>query len=199
VALALLSSTLMGLKSAWADSVFHAFDSGNGLNHISVNPNNNGIHSTDFFSNAVSAMDHASNKIVNTKGIGDSPVSIAFSPSNKDVRVANPSSEPVYVIDRCYDKVIHTLIFHIDCTPFSSAFNPSNNGIHVSDAFSNSVFIIDSFSNKVIVTIGTGNLPHSIALNPTNYDMYVTNFGVNKIPVMAATSAPIQQNVHKQQ
>jgi YVTN family beta-propeller protein len=192
VALALLSSTLMGLKSAWADSVFHAFDSGNGLNHISVNPNNNGIHLSDFFSNAVSVMDHASNKIVNTKGIGDSPVS----PSNKDVHVANPSSETVYVIDRCYDKVIHTLLFHIDCTPFSSAFNPSNNGIHVSDAFSNSAFIIDSFSNKVIVTIGTGNLPHSIALNPTNYDMYVTNFGVNKIPVMTATSEAIQQNVH---
>jgi YVTN family beta-propeller protein len=143
-------------------------------------------------------MDHTSNKVVNTKGIGDSAVSIAFSSHNKDVHVANPASEPVYVIDRCYDKVIHTLLFDTDCTPFSSAFNPSNNGIHVSDAFSNSVFIIDSFSNKVIVTTNTGNLPRSIALNPTNNDMYITNF-VNKIPVMAATSAPIQQNVHKQQ
>jgi YVTN family beta-propeller protein len=113
--------------------------------------------------------------------------------------VANPSSEPVYVIDRCYDKVIHTLLFHNDCTPFTSVFNPTNNGIHVSDAFSNTIFIIDSFSNKVVATMHKGNLPRSIALNPTNNDMYVTNFGVNKIPVMTATSVPIQQKVQKQQ
>jgi DNA-binding beta-propeller fold protein YncE len=79
----------------------------------------------------------------------------------------------VYVIDRCYDKVIHTLRFHIDCTPFSSVFNPSNNGIHVSDAFSNSVFIIGSFYNKVANKISEENFRCDIALRPSINEMYV--------------------------
>jgi YVTN family beta-propeller protein len=175
VALALLSSNFVGLKSAWADSMTRTNDIGNSPNHSAFNLGDNGIHLTNFFSNTISTMDRHSNKMFDTTRVaGDTPVGIAISHNNNDIHVANPSSEPVYVIDRCYDKVIHTLLFDIDCTPFTSVFNPTNNDIHVSDAFSNTIFIIESFSNKVVNMISVGNFPQGIAFDLPNNDMYVT-------------------------
>ena len=89
--------------------------------------------------------------------------------------------------------MIHTLLFHIDCTLFSSVFNPTNNGIHVYDAFSNTLFIIESFYNKVANKISEENFPHDIALSPSINEMYVTKFSSNKISTIA-TSIPIQQH-----
>jgi DNA-binding beta-propeller fold protein YncE len=89
--------------------------------------------------------------------------------------------------------VIHTLLFHIDCTPFSSVFNPTNNGIHVYDAFSNTLFIIESFSNKVANKISEENFPRDIPSSPSINEMYVTKFSSNKISIIA-TSIPIQQH-----
>ncbi|MFL6379646.1 MAG: hypothetical protein ACJ72R_19600 [Nitrososphaeraceae archaeon] len=49
VTLALLSSIFLGFESAWADSVIHTFDVGNGPNHMTFNPSNNGLHVSNFF------------------------------------------------------------------------------------------------------------------------------------------------------
>jgi DNA-binding beta-propeller fold protein YncE len=126
---------------ALADSLTHAFDVENSLTRMAFNPSSNGIHISNSFTNTISTMDRPSYKVGDTIGVaGDRPVGIAFSSrNNNDIHAANPSSQPVYVIDRRYDKMVHTLLFHIDCTPFTSVFNPTSNGIHVSDAFSNTI------------------------------------------------------------
>jgi DNA-binding beta-propeller fold protein YncE len=135
---------------------------------------------TNFFSNIISAIDQPSNKVVNTKGIGDSPVGIiASSPRNNDLQIVNPSSEPVSVIDTCFDTMVHTLIFYIDCAPFTSVFNPisnNNNNIimHLSDAFPNTIFIVDALRNKVVNTINLGNFSHGIGFDRSNNYTYVT-------------------------
>jgi hypothetical protein len=158
-ALLLLPTSFVGLKSALADSVIRSYDVGNSQNHSVFNPGNSGIHLTNFFSNIISAMDRP--KVVDMACVaGHAPVGIASSPRNNDLQIVNPSSEPVYVIDRCYDKVIHTLRFHIDCAPFTSVFNPTsnnNNNMHLSDAFPNTVFIVAGLGNKVVNTIILGN------------------------------------------
>jgi DNA-binding beta-propeller fold protein YncE len=159
----LLPTSFVGLKSALADSMIRNNDVGNSQNHSAFNLGNSGIHLTNFFSNTISAIEPPSNKVVNTKGIGDSPVGIiASSPRNNELQKVNPSSEPVSIIDTCFDKKVHTLIFYIDCAPFTSVFNPisnNNNNIlmHLSDAFPNTVFIVAGLGNKVVNTIILGN------------------------------------------
>jgi DNA-binding beta-propeller fold protein YncE len=71
--------------------------------------------------------------------------------------------------------------------------------MHISDAFPNTIFIKDR-SNKVVVAISVGNFSAGIGFNPSDNDIYVTNFGSNKVFVTAAKSAPIQQqHQYKQQ
>lgn len=88
----LLSTSFVGLKSALADSVIRTNDVGSSQNHSVFDPSNSGIQLTNFFSNTISAIDQPSNKVVNTKGIGDSPVGIASSPRDKELQIVNPSS-----------------------------------------------------------------------------------------------------------
>ena len=178
----LLSTSFIGLTSALADSVIHTNDVGNSQNHSVFDPSNSGIHLTNLLSNTISATDQpSSNKVVNTKGIGDSPVGIiASSPRNKELQIVNPSSEPVSIIDTCFDKMVHTLIFYIDCAPFTSIFNPTSNNnnknnMHLSDAFPNTVFIVDGLRNKVVNTIILGNFSHGIGFDRSNNYTYVTN------------------------
>lgn len=176
----LLSTSFVGLKSALADSVIRTNDVGNSQNHSVFDLSNNGIHLTNFFSNTISATDQPSNKVVNTKGIGDSPVGIvASSPSNNELQIVNPSSEAVSIIDTCFDKKVHTLLFYIDCSPFTSVFNPisnnnNNNIMHLSDALRNTIFIVDGLRNKVVNTI-SWNFSHGIGFDRSNNYTYVTN------------------------
>lgn len=157
----IIINSFVGLKSALADSVIRTYDIGNSQNYSVFNPGNSGIHLTNLFSNIISVMDRP--KVVDMACVaGHAPVGIASSPPNNDLRIVNPSSEPVSVIDTCFDKMVHTLLSYIDCAPFTSVFNPTSNNnnniiLQLSDAFPNTVFIIAGLGNKVVNTIILAN------------------------------------------
>ena len=48
-----------------------------------------------------------------------------------------------------------------------------------------------AWADSVIKTITVGFNPNGIAFNPTNNDLYVTNFGSNTVSVIATTT-PVQ-------
>src|SRR6267143_1580906 len=110
------------------------------------------------------------------------PFGIAFDLANKNVYVANYESNTVSVIDGRSNRITHTI--PVGVNPNQVAHDPANQEIYVSDSGSTTVSAISSTDNKVVATIATDPVtpssgeygPFWLAFNPTNNEMYVTNY-----------------------
>lgn len=122
------------------------------------------------------AFARSANTVVDSVKDGDTPVGLAFNPSNKDMYVANQQSDSVSAIDSSSNKVVDTV--PVGTFPVDLAFNPSNNDMYVTDQNSGTVSIVDSPSNKVVGTVDVGLLTifHYMALQPI---LYVVREAIN--------------------
>jgi YVTN family beta-propeller protein len=110
------------------------------------------------------------------------PFGIAFDPTNNNVYVANFGSNTVSVIDGRNNKITHAI--SVGTNPNQVAYDPANQEIYVSDSGSTTVSAISSTDNNIVATIATDPVtpsngeygPFWLAFNPTNDEMYVTNY-----------------------
>ena len=109
--------------------------------------------------------------IKNQISLADSPLNIAFNPSNGYMYVTHPTSNTVSVIDPSINQVNSTISLNQD-HPNDIAFNPSNGYMYVTNQDSNTVSVINS-TNKVIHNITVGNFPDEIVFNPIDNNMYL--------------------------
>jgi YVTN family beta-propeller protein len=110
------------------------------------------------------------------------PFGIAFDPTNNNVYVANYESNTVSVIDSRSNRITHAI--SVVRNPNQVAYDPANQEIYVSNSGSTTVSAISSTDNKVVATITTDPVtpltgeygPFWLTFNPTNNEMYVTNY-----------------------
>jgi YVTN family beta-propeller protein len=60
---------------------------------------------------------------------------------------------------------------------------------------SNSVYVINPSTNSSIATIAVGTEPTDIAYDPSNYNLYVTNFGSNSVSVISDSTNKLIGNI----
>jgi YVTN family beta-propeller protein len=162
---------------------------GDSPNGIAVNPNNDLVYVTNTESDTVSVINSTTNKVVtNNITVGDSPSGIAVNPNNYLVYVAT-SDDTVSVIDGTTNEVLPNNITFGDF-PDSIAVNPNNDLVYVTTS-DDTISVIDPyFCNRfdescnpqaeealgsVYTDITVGDYPESIAVNPNNDLVYVTN------------------------
>jgi len=147
--------------------------------------------------------------------VGNYPTGVAFASSNNEIYVTNDGDGTVSVINAATNMVLTTPgLFPISVgqQPYGIAFAPSNGDIYVANRQSieyywcplwlkllgdcvdtglveGTVSVIDTATNFLIGTIATGlgSGPYGVAFSSSSNDIYVTNYAVSTVAVIAAT------------
>jgi YVTN family beta-propeller protein len=155
----------------------------------------------------------SADSVVATVTVGQFASSVAFDPVNDDIYVANvgdglaneslgfgesPSAfgpGNISVISGSTDAVVARLTVGIQ--PAVLAVDPANGDVYVLDLGNGywtnmtsfglgNVSVISGTTNSVIATVQVGNYPISLAFDPVNGDIYVSNYGSNTVSVISA-------------
>jgi len=124
-------------------------------------------------SNNVSVIETATNTVIATVNVSDSPFGVAVTPDGKKVYVANLGSNNVSVIDTATNSVTDSI--DVGKQPRGIAVNPDGTKIYVVNSASNNVSVIDTSTNNVAATVNVEWIPYGVAVAPDGKKVYVTN------------------------
>src|SRR5260370_1093790 len=138
--------------------------------------------------NTVSVVDTASNTVIATIPVGQSPASnIAVSPDGSRAYVINGVSGTVSVIDASTYSVIATIPVGLQSS--NLAIDPSGLHVYVPNADdATTVQVINTQTNSVESTITVGSHPGCSLVTPDGSKLYVDNVGSNTVSVIDPTS-----------
>ena len=129
---------------------------------------------TDSFSNSVLVIDTATNAVVATVPVGNSPRGVAVNSLGTRVYVVNSADNTVSVINTLTNIVIATI--GVGFAPIGVAVNKAGTRLYVTNSISNTVTVIDTSTNAIVTDIVVGGAPHGIIVNPADTRTYVSNF-----------------------
>lgn len=139
---------------------------------------------TNLRADTVSVVQTATNAIVATIPVGDSPTAVAVAPDGRHVYVANAVSGSVSVIDTATNTVTATVSLPAGSAPLGIAVTPNDRTLYVTDSGANDVSVIDTATNAVIAVIRTDaegnavfNRPVGVAVTPDGRRVYVASSG----------------------
>jgi len=133
-------------------------------------------------SNDVSVIDTATNTVVATVAVGNSPFGVAVSSDGSRAYVANAFSSDVSVIDTSTNTVVATIA--LENSPYGVAITPDGTRAYVTNPVSNSVSVIDTGTNTVVATVPVGNIPYGVAITPDGTRAYITNDQADSVSVI---------------
>jgi YVTN family beta-propeller protein len=150
---------------------------------------------TNVFDNTVSVIDAATNTVVATIPVGNSPVGVAVTPDGTQAYVTNEADNTVSVIAAASNTVVATI--PVGSFPVGVAVSPDGTQAYVTNSGSgdSTVSVIATASNTVVATIAVGNTPNGVAVSPDGTHAYVTNFGDNTVSVIATASNTVVATV----
>ncbi|HEY4846896.1 MAG TPA: YncE family protein [Methylocella sp.] len=129
--------------------------------------------------NTVSVIDAATNTVVATVPVGNTPFGVAVTLDGTRVYTANSSQDgsppTVSVIDTASNTVVATV--GVGKLPFGIAVTPDGKHAYVTNYGDDTVSVIDTASNTVTATVGVGSSPFGVAVTPDGTRAYVTNTG----------------------
>jgi len=136
--------------------------------------------------------------IVKSVPLGAIPVDCVFDAYNGYVYVTAGAN--VAVVDLSGGRVVSSI--PIGHTPQGLVFDPINNEIYVADgtygSFSHldNITVIDGATNEIANTIRVGWDPVFIALDNSNGNLYVTNYGTNNVSIISGNNDAVISTVH---
>ena len=118
---------------------------------------------------------------------GTFPAQPAYNPVNHLLYVPNGASANITVI-KAPCTIQSTIVLPVSAQPLSAAYSPQNNYIYVVDENLQQVYVISG--TTIVATINGGHFsyPDSIAWDPGDSIMLVTNFGASNLSAIAGTS-----------
>ena len=128
---------------------------------------------TNYYSNNVSVIDTATDKVVADVNVGNAPFGVAVTPDGTKVYVTNYGSNTTSVIDTATNNVTATV--NVGGWPYGVAVNPAGTKVYVANKGSNNVSVIDTATNTVTNTVTVGTAPTGVAVTPDGTKVYVAN------------------------
>ncbi len=107
----------------------------------------------------------ATNTVINTLEVGNSPVAVAISPNGNFAYVPNSVDDTVSVINTATNTVTATVA--VGSIPRGVAITPDGAFAYVSNRMSNDVSVINTATNTVTTAVsGVLALPEGLAIKP---------------------------------
>lgn len=125
----------------------------------------------------------ASNRVIATIGVGDTPAGLAVTPDNKFVYVANNNNDgilngdSVSVLDAATNKLIATINDASFDEPYTVTINKEGTKAYVTNSAGSAITIIAIPSNTVLGTITGFDGPSGMVITPAGNYAYVNNYG----------------------
>ena len=129
---------------------------------------------TNSFPGSVLVIDTATNAVVATVPVGNSPRGVAVDSLGTRVYVVNSADNTVSIINTLTNIVIATI--GVGFAPIGVAVNTAGTRLYVTNSISNTVTVIDTSTNAIVTNIVVGGAPHGIIVNPADTRIYVSNF-----------------------
>lgn len=117
---------------------------------------------------------NAAISVVKNVGVGKTPTSVAYDPSNKDIYVADSGAGKVTVISGATNLVVKTLT--VGAQPETLLYNPHNARMYVLNLGSDSVTVIRS-NNTIAATVPISAISlFNMVYDPANGAVYVLSY-----------------------
>jgi YVTN family beta-propeller protein len=136
--------------------------------------------------NTASVIDGATNKVVATVPVGDSPAQMAVSPDRRSVYVANTRSDTVSVLATADNAIARTIALPRGSAPIGVALSPSGRYLYVADGGANRVSVLDTRAGRVVASVRVGIQPLAVAVAPDGNAVYAANSGSGDVSVIDA-------------
>ena len=134
----------------------------------------------------------ATNTVVATVAVGNSPLNVAVTPDGKHAYVGGIAPGTVSVIDTASNAVVFT-IPGID--PHGIAVTPDGKHAYITGGVLNSVSVIDTTTNMVVATVAVENFPIGVAVTPDGRHAYVASQSSNTVSVIATATNTVAATV----
>lgn len=148
---------------------------------------------TNEFGNSVSVIDTATNRVIATVAMGNTPRGVAVHPAGTRVYVTNFSSNTLSVLDTVSNTVITTV--RVGGLPNGVAAHPAGTQVYVANNLDGTVSVIDTASNIVVATVRVGNRPDGVAAHPQGTRVYVANKPDNTVSVIDTATNTVTATV----
>jgi YVTN family beta-propeller protein len=158
-----------------------------------ITPDGAFAYVTNPFSNSVTVIDTASQKIVTTIEVGLRPFGVAITPDGTFAYVTNQNSNSVSVIDTDRKVVVDTV--EVGPTPNGVAITPDGAFAYVSNFRCNCVSVIATKDNTVVATVKVGKVPFALAITPEGTFAYVTNGAGTSVSIIDTASNTVVGSV----
>jgi YVTN family beta-propeller protein len=193
-----------GISAKWqalrsqglADTVVAEISVGSNPWDVTVNEDAsvNKIYVTNNADDNVNVVDGATNTVMATVDVGDSPQGICVNSGTKKIYVANQGDSSISVIDGITNAVTGTI--GVRSLPAGICVNRATNRIYVANKGDNSVSVIggtavDTIPDTLITDIGVGNSPQGICVNRKTNKIYVANYADSNISVIDGDSSVV--------
>ena len=160
---------------------------------VAVSPDGTHVYVTNSFSNNISVIDTATNKVTAIVPVGVDPKGVAVSPDGTKVYVTNTDSSNVSIIDTSTNTVTATV--PVGDTPNGVAITPDGTKAYVTNSGSNNISVIDTATNNVTGTVNVGKRSFGIAINPNGTKVYVANPANNTTSVIDTATNTVTATV----
>lgn len=149
----------------------------------------------------VSIINSRTNSIVHTVNVGFGPMGIAYDPYNTLIYVADYSGACHFLsVINSSTYAVSDIYLGSAGYPTEIAYDPVNHNIYVDEGSYNcfkgcSVAVINSSTNAVVDQIHVGADPAGIAFDPSNGEMYVTDYMSDEVSVINSTTNTVTKEI----
>jgi len=153
-----------------------AYDSLNGTLFVSMEP-----------SNAVDVVNPVTHKQITEVEVGGSPTALTYSNVTNQIYVSNSGDENINIINAStYTKIVPYFVPGSD--PSQAIYDPYTNSIYIANTGNDSMFVINesdiNYQGQTnFGTINVGSPQQSIAINPANGLIYITQPDTENITI----------------
>ncbi|RYY86660.1 MAG: hypothetical protein EOO15_13905, partial [Chitinophagaceae bacterium] len=141
----------------------------------------------------VSVINTATNTVVATIAVGNSPRGATLSLDGSRLYVSNFSDGTVSMINTATNLVLSTIT--VGSGPRSLAVTPNGSTLYVGNENSNNVSVVNTATHAVTATITVGSTPRGLAALPDGSAIYVSNSGSNTVSVISTASNTVVSTI----
>lgn len=149
---------------------------------LTVDSKHHLVFVSDKISGKLTVIDGLSNKILDSKKIGQSLWELKINSNNGKIYVSDLASNNIIIVDSSTMETITSI--PLKTSPWSIAIDHITNNVYVASGDSEIIYVIDGSKDTIINSINPGVKPWGVSINENTGILYVSSWDANKITMI---------------